>query len=390
VGDQAVVTAGHSQGHLREEWRVMSAETSRESRLLAVRALARLPLFQLSTAGMELFHTNMLYWLASERPNESAAVWAALGPTNLHVDKQSAFIRREWHHIDLVVAPGEDQPALVLENKIGAIPSPGQLDGYYAGLCSTWLPFSLELARFVLLTLTPPSFVPPEPWRSVTYWELLPALRETAQNLTGPDTNLVEAYADLVKRMDEIAAAHDPATDLGAPHALSGEERSVLGESRLLALVERVRSGRFAEIATNRLRDELGDVNSVGAGFSNGSAIYEWFVPGPAGRLFGWQIQGKQFRLAVIAANEDPRYLAGLEAMVAKLYESYFDFTLPDDLCDSLSPYRRRRPWLGYRPSFVYRYKEITPETTWNDLLSLVTWFSRHTIDFVAKLGTAT
>jgi alpha-beta hydrolase superfamily lysophospholipase len=30
------------------------------------------PMYQLSTAGQERFHTNMLYWLATRRPAESA------------------------------------------------------------------------------------------------------------------------------------------------------------------------------------------------------------------------------------------------------------------------------------------------------------------------------
>ena len=73
----------------------MSAETSRESRLLAVKALASLPLVQLSTAGMELFHTNMLYWLATERPDESVAVWNAFGLPTARVGDQVPFIRQE-------------------------------------------------------------------------------------------------------------------------------------------------------------------------------------------------------------------------------------------------------------------------------------------------------
>jgi hypothetical protein len=237
----------------------------------------------------------------------------------------------------------------------------------------------------VLLTLTPPSFVLPEPWRSVTYGELLPALRETARNLTGADTSLVETYADMAARLDKVASAYDPADDLDAPLALSPEEWSVLNESRLLVLVERVRVGRFAELASRQLRAELGDVVPVNAGFSNGSGIIEWFVPGPAGRLFGWQVQGQQFRLAVIATSEDPHYRDGLEELVARLYESYFDFSVPGYLGDALSPYRRRRPWLGYRPHFVYRYKELSPNTTWNDLLGLAEWFSRHTLAYAAN-----
>ena len=366
----------------------MSAEESRKSRLLAVRELASLPLFQLSTAGMELFHTNMLYWLATERPDESLAVWRALGLSQLRADGQTPFIRREWHHIDLVVVPGDGQPALVLENKIGAIPNPQQLDGYYARLRSAQPPFSLESARYVLLTLTPPSFVPPEPWRSVTYRELLPALRESAQNLTGPDASLVATYADLVARLDEVAMTYDPAGDLNGFFALEPDEWHVLNEARLLVLVEKVRAGRFAEIAAKKLTTELGEVGHVGGGFSNGSAIYEWFLPGPAGRLIGWQVQHGQFRLAVNTGENDPHPRAEQEALVAAQYASYFDFSLPDDLCYVFGQYAGRKQWLHYAPRFIYRYAPLAPDTTWNELLGLVRWFSRRAVGFAGSRQT--
>lgn len=310
----------------------------------------------------------------------------SLGLPGARVDQRTAFIRREWHRTDLVVSPGDGQPALVLENKIGAIPTPGQLNGYYAKLRSARPPISLDPAAFVLLTLTRPSFALPEPWRSVTYRELVPALRETARRLTGADATLVEAYADTVARLDEVAAAYDPVVDLDAPFALSPDERSLINESRLLPLVEKVRAGRFTELATRKLTAELGAVGPVVSGFSNGSANYDWFIPVPDDRLIGWQIQGGTFRLAVIAGKGDPRVNAGLEALVAKLYEPYFDFTLPDHLLSTLGRYRGKRQWLGYKPSFVYRYKELTPEVTWRDLLNLVTWFSRRALTFAAEL----
>jgi hypothetical protein len=331
---------------------------------------------------MELFHTNMLYWLATERPAESIAVWKDLGLPEVRMDQRSPFIRREWHHIDLVVSPGEGQQALVLENKIGAIPTPDQLDGYYATLHSTRLPFSLESTTFVLLTLTRPSFALPEPWRSVTYRELLPAFRETARRLAGADADLVAAYADMVARLDEVAAAHDPGSDLHAPFTLTREERDMLGESRLLALVEKVRAGRFAEIATNMLTTELGKVGPVNAGFSNGFAINDWSMDGPAGRRFGWQIQGAQFRLVVLTGKGDPRARAEREALVGELYESYFDFTPPDHLSHALGRYAGKKQWLGYEPNFVYRFALLQPETTWHDLLGLVLWFSRRALAF--------
>ena len=89
-------------------WRSLSTEQTGESRLAAVEALASLPLYQLSTAGMELFHTNLLYWLATERPEESLPLWQSLGLPEVRADGHDPFIRREWRHIDLVLSPGPE------------------------------------------------------------------------------------------------------------------------------------------------------------------------------------------------------------------------------------------------------------------------------------------
>jgi hypothetical protein len=87
----------------------VSAEEAWMVRLNAVESLARLPLYQLSTAGLELFHTYMLYWLAAERPEESVADWNALGPPTARAGGHSPCIRRDWRHIDLMVSPGGER-----------------------------------------------------------------------------------------------------------------------------------------------------------------------------------------------------------------------------------------------------------------------------------------
>jgi hypothetical protein len=334
---------------------------------------------------MELFHTNMLYWLATERPDSSIAVWNALGLPAARVDNYTPFIRREWRHTDLVVAPGGGEPALVIENKIGAIPTLGQLDGYHAGLRSARPPFSLEAAKFVLLTLTPPSFALPAPWCSTTYRDLLPALRETARNLAGAEASLIDAYADMADRLDAVATAYDPTGNLDAPIGLAPDEWTVLNELRLLTLVEKVRAGQFARFVTDALSTTLGGAVPVETGFSNGSGIIQGFVCGPAGRRFGWQIQGGAFRLAVITEERDPGHIAEQVARVSKLYESYFDFELPEHLAPALRSYTGKKQWLSYAPGFVYRYRPLAPETSWRDLLALIEWFSRHTLAYVTE-----
>ena len=358
--------------------------TDMTPRAAAVAALTTLPLYQLSTAGMELFHTNFLYWLAVHRPDESAPLWSALGLHTVHDAQQERFIRREWRHVDLLFAPGVDQPALVIENKIGAIPTAEQLRRYQRDV-SPYLSAMSAKVEYVLLTLTPPTFTLPKPWRSVTYRDLLPALRETAGQLSGDEAVLLSSYTAMVARLDEVARLYDPAGTLHEAVRLSQAERSALLEARLLSLVEKVRAGRFAELATREITDAHGEIGEVGSGLSNGWGFNEWFILGRAGRRFGWQIQGEQLRLAIVTGPKDPRPRPKREELVRDLYEEFFDLTPPVHLGHTLEKYMGNKVWLGYEPNFVYRYARITPNTTWTELLTLALWFTRQTYAFLER-----
>ncbi len=158
------------------------------ARQAVVRALGADPWYQLSTAGQELFHTNMLYWLAVHRPEESRPVWDLLGvdaPTEGGVDPRGPILR-EWQHIDFFVDSGMPGRKLVLENKVLAIPTAAQLVGYRTKLLS--MKHLDDFATsWVLLSLMPPAFSLPAPWRYVGYHDLLPALEATATNMSGEE-----------------------------------------------------------------------------------------------------------------------------------------------------------------------------------------------------------
>ncbi|USQ81190.1 PD-(D/E)XK nuclease family protein [Ornithinimicrobium faecis] len=356
------------------------------NRETAIRALAESPMYQLSTAGMELFHTNVLYWLARQHPEESAPLWNALGLRTPWGSEPAPFIRREWRHLDLVISEGLGQQALILENKIGAIPTAEQLKGYRNSVGSH-IPAGAGVTTWVLLTLTRPSFDIPDPWTSITYGELLPSLRETAQRLPADDGVLMVAYATMVERLDAVAGLYDPALAPGEQVRLTPDERELLIDARLLSLVEKVRAGRFAEQVTKEIRDALGSVPEVGAGLSNGSGVNSWWIPGPRGRQFGWQLQGGQFRLVVITGSRDRKKRSEREALVQSLYASFFDFTVVEGVPDILTEYTGRKDWLGYEPNFVYRYASLTPDATWAELRDLAVWFSGRTTEFVRGLG---
>lgn len=279
---------------------------------------------------------------------------------------------------------GPGQETLALENKIGAIPTADQLLRYWNDV-SRYLATTSCATQYVLLTLTPPTFTLPGPWRSATYRDLLPALRETADRLSGDEAVLMSSYAEMVGRLDEVARLYDPAGTLHEAVKLSPAERDALSEARLLSLVEKVRAGRFAELATRAIADAHGEIGEVGSGLSNGSGLNEWFIVGPAGRRFGWQVQGEQFRLAIVTGPRDPKDRPRREELVRALYEPFFDFTPPNHLRHALETYRGTKVWLGYAPNFVYRYAEITPNTTWAELLALAVWFTGRTRAFVDR-----
>jgi hypothetical protein len=141
-------------------------------------------LFQLSRAGQELFHSNMLYWLAKHRPHESAPVWNLLAP-GLGLPRDA---EREAKNIDLAIECVDGD--LILENKVLALPESEQLERYYfrrktpANRNTRAKPKRHTEWRILSLIPIPPDEVP-HPWQAVSYGDLRASLR--AVHLTGSE-----------------------------------------------------------------------------------------------------------------------------------------------------------------------------------------------------------
>lgn len=348
---------------------------------VAVDALAADPMYQLSTAGQELFHTNMLYWLAVHRPAESGVIWDLLGvdaPIG-GVDSRGE-IRREWQHIDLYVDSGMPGRKLVLENKVLAIATPNQLVAYRKKLRSlrefAGLDPQDDKTAWRLLTLLPVNFVVPGPWEVITYRELLPALQASADALEGRERALLAGYTDLVRGLVDVAEGFDIASRLDEHLGLDAGLIEVLREARMLSLVRKLQVARCSALIAEALLGMPGlDGVSVGARLTNTEGLIELFVSAPKGRQFGWQIQGSQVRLVMLTGGRDKKTIAGRnEAAVGQ--EKYFTFDLPDHLAALTTPYRGRKEWLGFGPEFVHRYETLKPDVTWRQLIDLTVHLS--------------
>lgn len=357
-----------------------------------IEQLAADPLYQLSTAGQELFHTNMLFWLATQRPGPSTPVWHALhadAPPSEGPDSPGP-IRREWRHIDLYLDSGMGGRKLVLENKVLSVPNAAQLTGYHDKLLADpRIKHAAPVTSWVLLTLLPVGFDAPAPWRVVSYAELLGPLEQTALALaarpeTADDAVLITAYTRLIHRLVELADRVDITSLLDEPIALPAHLRERLHGVRLSALVQKMRITRCLALLEDTLRAEQphATLPPLNADLTRGEVLLEAFIPCADGRQFGWQLQGGQIRLVMITSpNTDEPTAAGRDEAAAR-HSDYFTFDdLEPQLVELLAPYTGKKAWLGYGHTFVYRYRPLREHTTWNqllDLLAALTARSRH------------
>lgn len=343
-----------------------------------VTELADDPLYQLSTAGQEQFHTNMLYWLIKTHPDASGplmSLFGALPPQPIYRTQ----VQREWRHLDLFVNSGLGCGKLVLENKLHSLPRVEQLTEYYDDLPTQ---LRTDETAWVLLSLIRPTFTMPEPWRYVDYSALHAPLTESAEILRDGgnvfEAELVQRYVALVGKLIAVRDQYVGDATQNRPIKLTAFERALLREARLLPLVEKLRMAGLAEAINERLGQDL----PVKFGLSNTHGLAEVLLPAPSGHIFGWQYQAGQLRLAVILHDgeggpwKDRR--ADRDQYVQQHFSDFFDFTVLRAADTILGPYAGKMTWLGYEPAFVYKYRPIQPDLTADELADACAVLTTH------------
>lgn len=329
-------------------------------------ALASEPLYILSAAGQELFHTNFLYWLGAYHHEDAAVpVFNALGLQGMDNGQLSARrVEREIWNIDLFYDSGMGSWRLVLENKLAAIPDRTQLEDYHTKLVAAGHGPD-DFTTYTLLSLLPPLDLP-KPWRHVDHAELVEPLRQAAERVSGFDQSLIVEYQRLVIK---LVALRDSLQELRASNrwGLNPAERTRLREARALPLAEKMLVTMRAQDIRQRL-DQPDLFLEVGLSNTLGRVTY--FHPADSSRdIRGWQMQGNQFRFFVKVT--DKRLLGNdareaRERYVAEKHGTYFS-SFPRTI---LQP-AQSKEWLGYNPDFVYKYKVIPPDARWDDVVQL-------------------
>jgi hypothetical protein len=324
------------------------------------------PLFHASLGSKELFHSNLLAWMAKRYPELARQVWQpwlrrASTPT-VH------RVRREFGHMDLVIELDGYEP-LVVENKTFSMPDFAQLQRYAEGPVRR----VDGNPRLVLLSLIDPGWrddvlpVGDREWRWVSYRQLGEQIHRALDHPSGAFADQILVHEsrlmvllDQLIRSGGVRDPHEPlvlGSDVTEPLARVGIA-DALGKARAYQIMAAIRA---------RL-DEDGVPETawpLEAGFSRAQPLLSAFWrKGP--RLFvGWQYQARQWRLAMIVKD---RELVGrtqqhrdARAEYARSYRNFFDFTPMYDVLgcteqNCLPPRSRTGPddFNRYDPDFVY------------------------------------
>lgn len=157
--------------------------------------LKKSPLFNLSLASKELFHSNFLYWLSKYKLDLFVSVMGRLADSTFNWDN-SYKVEREKKQFDLSVWNDKEEVVFVLENKVKSIPYEDQLNKYTAK--------SPNAVR-VLLSLTKMQNCPKNDWVQKNYCELSDILTSFVSDDDSYEGLLIKDYAKYIKNIHNLS-----------------------------------------------------------------------------------------------------------------------------------------------------------------------------------------
>lgn len=336
-----------------------------------IELLRQSPLFQLSLASRELFHSNFLAWLFGQRPDWVGRI---LGTAPEHRDwvLGDKGIRREERNLDLVIHLANGS-TLIVENKVKSVPYAEQLKRYEDEVRK--LEGIYPNPRYLLLTLSPGDAPAGSAWPVLSYGEVAERLAQAAASLdVGYLRHLVEDYAGFIRTLSALGT-----TDDADPWI---DDRPLLRELRIADLLQKRKASWLsrsltAALASGKLLAPPGTKSDALApgqllvydGLTNGNGLVGFVMAiGDGPKLegaralprigMGVQIQGNQYRSFVqLLRPERPNQVTRDE--FRKLCLRFFNesplpaWWEPGDRGDA------SKELCTYGGTFMYRYRSL-------------------------------
>lgn len=346
------------------------------------RALVAEPLLHASLGSKELFHSNLLARMVEVNPQAAMRI---LEPWLTPAENiEPTRVWREYKHLDLLIHFNGHAP-LLIENKTFSLPDEDQLRRY----AETVAPSLGGHVDLVLLSLTDPGWpdgefaVGEDRWRWLSYGELAERITSEYWDETDFEPLIFAHESRLLGLLDRLAGAVS-IKSLDEPFELPAEVREHLAKAGLADAAGKMRGHQLRRLIRERYDAEGLQPQLLEVSFTRGQPLVSAYWELANGDSVGWQLQGRQWRLAMILRSLAGRDAAAISqrAEYAAGQTGWFDFAaffqtmgLPDGATE-------QRPFNHYSPDFVYRYRSLGPGASVGSLVELAVAYGRLAQDF--------
>lgn len=325
--------------------KILNPFTMCATQLTLQEQLKQSPMFNLSLSSKELFHSNMLAWIAEDEDTETlfVKILELFGLANniaqdiaKKIRSDEYMVLREYKNFDLCICEKESAPntvkgykegqmLLVLENKFKSIPYKAQLEKYQQKAYD--LNKRKAYPHFVLLSLTQnayefdftnnPFSVNGCDWHYVSYKEYAELLFKDS-SVTGFKADVIKDYANYIKAFSNYLSQNLPQSIAGEKWTSTLAPNDDLKPIRMddiwqklianLILIELCKKGIEETLVTSPAQYSVGtktenfiklqdkSVVHVGAGLSRASGLVEIKINIGDDCVFGVQIQGGLYK----------------------------------------------------------------------------------------------
>lgn len=289
-----------------------------------INSLKKSPLYNLSLANKELFHSNFIAWFGREYPEFFLGFINKLLEGRCQgwdkgLEDNFFHIKREFLHFDICVLDNNGRIRLVIENKIKSIPTIKQLEGYVKDVQKTNSKKNDAVSvAFILLSMNNDFHdknnkdVDTIGWIRVDYKKVSAALSKTKINDIYHQ-QLIDDYCRYIVNLQNTIEKYDKSDKL----LLNDVEEKVLKDIDIHDLCGKRRMQRFHQMVYNKLssftfvgkREELRFDTSkkyiyMDWGFSNSSPMLTIIFKTNKGDDAQIQIQDQQYRHGIEIADE--------------------------------------------------------------------------------------
>lgn len=358
-----------------------------------INALNANPMFHMSLASKELFHSNFLYWLWKLDASKFLTLLDKLLECKYfcNMNPKTIEVKREYQHFDLCVLE-KDKPhnvLLVIENKVKSIPYVEQLNEYTGKLDPR--------CKKVLLTLMQnfpdKENVRNDNWIITDYNLLATRIKECFSSITGSEKIFIDHYLEFIKQLNGLVKEWLDDYENRKLVLLNEDIHNAAYELRLHDLYGKLYYSRMAAELKDKLASQGVNLSniSVSSSYSDQMPLFDVTIRNviDTETEFIIQVQGTSYRHAVARPNISYADLCKEMDANDPLHNAVREIWWPDGYFIQ----KRRKGNLGYnkfdlknvKGCFIHKYIKLVDAESCKVAEGTVNAKINNLIDYIVK-----